>query len=106
MQKTLRILIRSLLKTTSILVLVSVPVLASAPVLAEAVKVPVGSQAADKKSSPSPARGSSQAQVKLKYGEPVAERGPVGQPPISAWEYEHYVVYFEYDKVLHSVYKR
>jgi hypothetical protein len=27
----------------------------------------------------------------------------VGDPPISRWVYDHFTVYFEYDKVLHSV---
>lgn len=78
----------------------------SAPTFAEVVKVPVGSQAADKKTIATPHRGSSKDQVKSQYGEPETMHGPTGQPPITAWDYDHYVVYFEYDKVLHSVLKR
>ena len=78
----------------------------SAPTFAEVVKMPVGSQAADKKNIATPQRGSSKEQVKTQYGEPETMHGPVGQPPITAWDYDHYVVYFEYDKVLHSVFKR
>ncbi|MEH6542934.1 MAG: hypothetical protein V7721_03240 [Porticoccaceae bacterium] len=78
----------------------------SAPTFAEVVKVPVGSQAADKRTIATPHRGLSKNQVKSQYGEPEAVHGPTGQPPITAWDYDHYVVYFEYDKVLHSVLKR
>jgi hypothetical protein len=50
-----------------------------------------------------PARGSTMAQVEAKFGAPAAVRGPVGQPPITRWEYAGFVVFFERDKVLHSV---
>ncbi|MBT8421924.1 MAG: hypothetical protein KJP03_02300, partial [Gammaproteobacteria bacterium] len=53
-----------------------------------------------------PARGASKADVRAQLGEPVSETGAVGQPPISSWEYDGFVVYFEYDFVLHSVAKR
>jgi hypothetical protein len=29
--------------------------------------------------------------------------GPVGDPPITVWYYPAFNVYFEYNKVLHSV---
>ncbi|MFP1682968.1 hypothetical protein ACLD0W_10670 [Alloalcanivorax sp. C16-1] len=50
-----------------------------------------------------PSRGMSQAQVLQHYGEPQSRRAPVGQPPISRWYYPGFTVYFENDKVLHSV---
>ena len=53
-----------------------------------------------------PDRGQSQSTVESRYGAPSAKRGPVGEPPISTWEYEPFVVYFEYDKVIHTVAKR
>ncbi len=53
-----------------------------------------------------PARGSVKAAVSEKFGEPVTQQGPVGEPPISSWEYEGFVVFFEYDRVLHTVAKR
>jgi hypothetical protein len=53
-----------------------------------------------------PTRGMSQQRVAQEYGEPVSRRGPVGDPPISTWEYDGFVVYFEYDKVIHAVAKR
>lgn len=78
----------------------------STPTFAEVVKLPVGSQAADKKAMSTPHRGSSKTQVKSQYGEPDTIRGPVGEPPTTTWDYDHYTIYFEHDKVIHAVLKR
>lgn len=53
-----------------------------------------------------PGRGMSQAGVEQKFGAPQARRAAVGEPPISRWEYSDFVVFFEYDRVIHSVSKR
>ena len=53
-----------------------------------------------------PTRGMTQASVQSKYGSPAAVKAPVGDPPITRWEYSNFVVYFEYDKVIHAVRKR
>ena len=53
-----------------------------------------------------PSRGMTQASVESKYGSPVSVDAPVGEPPISRWEYADFVVFFEYDKVIHAVVKR
>jgi hypothetical protein len=53
-----------------------------------------------------PTRGMSQARVEQSYGEPSSRRNAVGDPPISRWEYPDFVVFFEYDKVIHAVNKR
>ena len=53
-----------------------------------------------------PTRGSTQAQVEATYGEPQAKNEPVGDPPISSWEYADMIVYFEYDRVIHAVKKQ
>lgn len=50
-----------------------------------------------------PTRGMSQAKVESTYGSPNSKVPAVGEPPISRWEYGGFVVYFEYDKVIHSV---
>lgn len=50
-----------------------------------------------------PARGSSMARVESRFGAPTGRSGPVGQPPITRWEYPGFVVFFEYDHVVHSV---
>ena len=53
-----------------------------------------------------PTRGMTQASVESKYGAPSSVQAPVGDPPITRWEYTNMVVYFEYDKVIHAVLKR
>jgi len=50
-----------------------------------------------------PARGSSMTRVEARFGAPASRGGPVGQPPITRWEYPGFVVFFEYDHVVHSV---
>lgn len=54
---------------------------------------------------PRPVRGMSMDRVEARFGAPAARRGPVGDPPITRWEYGDFIVYFEYDKVLHAVEK-
>ena len=53
-----------------------------------------------------PSRGMTQERVEERYGIPQARNAAVGDPPISSWEYEGFVVYFEYDRVIHAVNKR
>ncbi len=78
---------------------------ASLPALADQVKVPVGQQAGSEEAGDVPRSGMNKEQVEERYGSPQARRAAVGDPPISSWEYEHYVVYFEGDTVLRSVVK-
>ena len=53
-----------------------------------------------------PTRGTTQASVEARYGAPQKADEAVGDPPISKWHYEKFVVYFEYDRVIHAVLKR
>ena len=53
-----------------------------------------------------PTRGMTAASVESKFGTPDAKVAPVGDPPISRWEYKDMVVFFEYDRVIHAVVKR
>jgi hypothetical protein len=53
-----------------------------------------------------PTRGMTQARVEAKYGAPQSRKPAVGDPPISRWDYPKFVVYFEYDRVIHAVIKR
>ncbi len=53
-----------------------------------------------------PTRGMTQASVESSYGAPVTKVAPVGEPPITRWEYPNMIVYFEYDRVIHAVMKR
>lgn len=53
-----------------------------------------------------PSRGMTQANVEAEYGSPQSREGAVGDPPIERWEYANFVVFFEYDRVIHAVTKR
>ncbi len=53
-----------------------------------------------------PTRGMSQESVQANFGSPQSTSAAVGEPPISRWDYAGFVVFFEHDKVIHSVTKR
>ncbi len=53
-----------------------------------------------------PSRGMTQASVESRYGSPISVEAPVGEPPITRWVYSDFVVFFEYDRVIHAVVKR
>lgn len=53
-----------------------------------------------------PGRGMTKDSVRSSFGAPQNQVDPVGDPPITRWEYAEFVVYFEYDRVIHSVRKR
>jgi hypothetical protein len=50
-----------------------------------------------------PDRGMLKSQVERKFGTPTERVAAVGTPPISSWVYPTFVVYFEYDHVIHAV---
>ena len=50
-----------------------------------------------------PENGMTTAEVEDRYGAPVDRGRPVGDPPITRWNYDGYSVYFEYDRVIDSV---
>ena len=50
-----------------------------------------------------PSRGMTMDEVAAKFGAPVTKVPAVGTPPISRWEYQGFVVYFEANHVIHSV---
>lgn len=53
-----------------------------------------------------PQRGTSMANVEARFGAPSSRVAAVGEPPISRWEYPSFVVYFEYDHVVHAAIRR
>ena len=53
-----------------------------------------------------PTAGMSMEKVIQEFGEPDSRVDPVGEPPISRWEYGNYTVYFEHQYVIHSVVHR
>ena len=50
-----------------------------------------------------PTNGLKQAEVRSRFGEPATTHAPVGDPPITRWDYDGWSVYFEYDRVLFTV---
>lgn len=56
-------------------------------------------------STPRPARAMTMNQVKEQFGSPGQVMGPVGNPPITRWIYDNFVVTFESEYVIHSVAK-
>ena len=53
-----------------------------------------------------PSRGMSMALVEQRFGTPTERFAAVGQPPITRWVYPGFVVYFEYQHVVHTVMSR
>ena len=52
-----------------------------------------------------PMRGMSMDKVASTWEEPASRISPVGDPPIARWEYDDFIVYFEYQNVIHSLMK-
>ncbi len=50
-----------------------------------------------------PVNGMTKADVRTRYGDPAETHAPVGDPPITRWDYGQWSVYFEYDLVLFTV---
>lgn len=50
-----------------------------------------------------PQRGITKEQVLQQFGEPENKKAPVGEPPISVWQYPKFSVYFERNWVINSV---
>ncbi|MCC7258456.1 MAG: hypothetical protein IT486_08785 [Gammaproteobacteria bacterium] len=50
-----------------------------------------------------PTRGMSMAAVTAHWGEPAGKAGPVGEPPITRWDYPGFAVFFEHSHVVHAV---
>lgn len=71
--------------------------------MADELVVPVGQQGASHADLPRPTTGMTTEQVKNHFGEPKVMGAAVGEPPISMWRYAGFTVYFEYDRVIHSV---
>ena len=58
-----------------------------------------------------PRAGLSMTDVESNYGAPAQRHSPVGgsvaqHPPITRWDYPAFSVYFENDRVIHSVARR
>jgi hypothetical protein len=83
-------------------VLIAIGMSLASGATAEQIKVPIGQQATSQPVK-MPSKGMSQSAVKATFGDPIETTPAKGQPPISSWKYSDFVVYFEYDQVIHSV---
>ena len=78
--------------------------LTAATVNADVLSVPGdGSQAPQVDRSHLPKRGTTMQRVTARYGEPLGISGPVGDPPITRWVYDGFIVFFEYNQVINAV---
>jgi len=68
---------------------------------ADTLEIPVGEQGAS--STRLPVRGQLQRSVLDQFGLPDEEHKPVGNPPITRWDYRDFSVYFENTHVVDSV---
>lgn len=84
----------------SVLILLAA-VLGAPNIAAEELQLPLMQQG--KSSVAKPNKGDTKATVEQRYGEPLSKTTAVGTPPISRWQYADFVVYFEYDHVVHAV---
>jgi len=50
-----------------------------------------------------PKRGSTMGEVEKHFGAPLSRHPTVGKPPITRWDYNGFCVFFEKDRVIHSV---
>lgn len=50
-----------------------------------------------------PGRGTTMHQVEAKFGAPQKRYPAVGKPPITRWDYPSFSVFFEFNRVVHSV---
>lgn len=50
-----------------------------------------------------PGRAWTKTKVEQVFGAPRDKRSPIGEPPITVWQYSGFNVYFEYNRVIHSV---
>jgi hypothetical protein len=91
------------MRCTSWLVSAAAALALAGPALADELKVPAPEGGAN-----TPSSGMSMDSVEAKYGAPTRRVPAVGgasaqQPPITRWEYPGFVVYFENNRVIHTV---
>ena len=91
------------MRSTSWLVAAAAALALAGPALADELKVPAPEGGAN-----TPASGMSMDSVEAKYGAPTRRVPAVGgasaqQPPITRWEYPGFTVYFENNRVIHTV---
>ena len=50
-----------------------------------------------------PKRGTTMNEVEKRFGAPATRHPTVGKPPITRWDYTGFSVFFEHDRVIHTV---
>jgi hypothetical protein len=87
--------------------LLSIAALSATSLMADDVVLPKADESAPPAAAPIklPPRGSTMSTVEAAFGAPINREEAVGTPPITRWEYSQFVVYFENDRVIHSVVK-
>jgi hypothetical protein len=75
----------------------------SSPLKADVIKMPDVEQTPNSdQGQERPVRGLTMDEVKEQFGEPRSVDGPVGNPPITRWNYEKFTVVFENNYVIDS----
>ncbi len=69
--------------------------------LAEDIQIPIGQQGIQ--GIEMPKKGQTMTTVAESFGAAQVKHPARGNPPITRWEYENFVVYFEGEHVIHSV---
>ncbi|ETN91830.1 hypothetical protein U062_02362 [Gammaproteobacteria bacterium MOLA455] len=86
------------------LAITSLGVTMSSSLVAEQITLPIGEQTRQSELL-LPARGMHKNTVLEDFGDPQEMTSAVGEPPISQWRYDGYVVYFEGNWVIQAVVK-
>lgn len=68
-----------------------------------AITIPIGQPKGVNLANHLPSRGLTRQQVLKQFGAPVFWQDDVGEPPITHWRYPAYSVYFENNRVIHTV---
>ncbi len=89
----------------SIAPIIAGTLLTAVPVSAEQVRVPIMSQGENQEARNLPRTGQTRESVEGRFGSPEGTKGPTGEPPIVQLFYPDFVVYFEGDRVIHTVVK-
>jgi hypothetical protein len=76
----------------------------SLPSFAEEQIIQVSKQSQAKINTPT--LGQSMSKIEELFGQPLERSEAIGKPPITKWRYSEFTVYFEHDKVIHSVIHR
>lgn len=88
----------------SLLISIVIATLCAAPVSAQGDRLIIDNvNQREVATSARPNRGMSMETVEAQWGAPLTKRNAIGDPPITRWEYQAFVVYFEYSNVIHAV---